>query len=106
MIRIKGIIGSRIGASKNAQGGWKWVKEKPKEVTIFRRNNMDGLITLYDDIKLYWDLRHRFGTSAFCWLFNLWLPLFIGFHSTKTATQLGLSIVVFLYITCLLMTFA
>lgn len=36
VIFIRSIIGSKVGASKNARGGWRFTKEKRKEVTIFQ----------------------------------------------------------------------
>lgn len=58
VIWVRCIVGSRIGASKNAKGGWKAVKEKPKEVPIFSKYYFGGILNPYNDIVEYWGLRN------------------------------------------------
>ena len=53
VIRIRGCIGSSVGVAKNAQGGFKFVKEKPKEVTNFNVENMNIVVNIYEYISIY-----------------------------------------------------
>lgn len=45
-----GVIGSEKGVSKNAKGGFKAIKEKPKEIYVWNQLDMGGKLNIYEDI--------------------------------------------------------
>lgn len=59
VLMIVGTIGSKKGASKNAPGGISAIKQRPKEICIWNKWQMDGKINIYEDIKQYYDLRNK-----------------------------------------------
>lgn len=64
-IHIKSIFSSRCGSSKNALGGWHYVKENPKEIKNFNFVNVEGVVVnIYEEIKQYWDVRQKLGIKG------------------------------------------
>lgn len=57
VIVITGMIGSTDGVTKNAKGGWRETSTRPKQIFIWNRHNMDGLLNVYKDISKYMDVR-------------------------------------------------
>lgn len=51
VLEISSIIGRSMGESKNSEGGWNDVKRKPKDVSIFDNDEMDGLVNIYKDVN-------------------------------------------------------
>ena len=57
--RIVGTLGDLGGASKTQGGGLKYVNVKPKEVLVWNKIQLDGLLNVYEDIQEYVELIKR-----------------------------------------------
>lgn len=62
--KICGVIGSRVGASKTATGGWKAVQDKPQEVCVWNRTCLGGKLNLFEDLEDYMRIRNSLDCGS------------------------------------------